>query len=81
MRGWKKYIYLCVSQFNQRLKDQGLSEDVKLKMVKWPDGKFFHKKEKEKVDQSCTWGPFGQGPERKKTVKPTMDDWFLILNM
>ncbi|XP_071369374.1 secretory phospholipase A2 receptor-like isoform X2 [Centroberyx affinis] len=40
---------------NQRLKDKKLSEDVKLRWVKQPDGKIFHKEEEkeEKEEMSC----------------------------
>lgn len=60
----KKYV--CVSQFYQILNDQGLSEDVKLKRVKWPDGKFFQKKKKEEWEQSCVNDSHDQGTKRKK---------------
>ncbi|XP_051259609.1 lymphocyte antigen 75-like [Dicentrarchus labrax] len=40
--------------FNKRLKDRGLNEDVELRWVKQPDGKIFHKEEKEKMEEkSC----------------------------
>ncbi|XP_078140656.1 C-type mannose receptor 2-like [Centroberyx gerrardi] len=43
-----------LQQMNQRLKDRGLSGDVKLRWVKQPDGKIFHKEEKEEEEEeSC----------------------------
>ncbi|XP_071395464.1 C-type mannose receptor 2-like [Centroberyx affinis] len=43
-----------LQQMNQRLKDQGLSGNVKLRWVKQPDGKIFHKEEEEeKKEESC----------------------------
>lgn len=48
---------MFVSQFNQILKDHGMSADVKLSWVKQPDGKIFHKKEKEEGEQSCDSDP------------------------
>lgn len=36
-----------VSQLKQKLKNQGVNEDVKLSWKKQPDGKVFHKEKKE----------------------------------
>ena len=41
-----------VSQLKQRLKDQGVNDDIKLSWKKQPDGKVFHKeKKKDKKDE------------------------------
>ncbi|XP_078147592.1 uncharacterized protein LOC144543496 isoform X2 [Centroberyx gerrardi] len=44
-----------LQQLNQRLEDQGLSGDVKLRWVKQPDGRILHKEEEEEEEEeeSC----------------------------
>ncbi|XP_030252767.1 deleted in malignant brain tumors 1 protein-like isoform X3 [Sparus aurata] len=43
-----------LEEFNQRLKERGLSQDVKLSWVTQPDGKVFYKeKKKEEEERSC----------------------------
>ncbi|XP_029913834.1 lithostathine-1-beta-like [Myripristis murdjan] len=40
-----------LQQLRQRLKDQGVSDDVQLRWVTQPDGRVFHKEGKEEKDQ------------------------------
>ena len=39
-------VHVFVSQIKQKLRDQGLDDNVKLRWRKQPDGKVFHKEEK-----------------------------------
>nr|XP_046271686.1 macrophage mannose receptor 1-like isoform X2 [Scatophagus argus] len=48
MEGMK---YDILKGFNQKLKDHGLSEDINLKWVKQPDGKIFHREEREEEEE------------------------------
>jgi len=41
-----------ISQLKQRLKDQGLNDDIKLSWRKQSDGKVFHKEEKKTKKRS-----------------------------
>ena len=43
-----------VSQLRQKLKDQGVTGDVKLSWRKQSDGKVFHKEEKKTKKRSAT---------------------------
>ena len=41
-------VNVSVSQYKQKLKDQGLSDNIRLSWKKQSDGKVFHKEEKKK---------------------------------
>ncbi|XP_051245091.1 uncharacterized protein LOC127356994 isoform X2 [Dicentrarchus labrax] len=45
---------VVLQKINQRLKDHGVSEDVKLRWMRQADGKIFHKVEEEEEEEGCT---------------------------